>query len=60
MNENVHRIDRALRVVAGLVVLYLGLVTYSMAWWGWLGLILLLTGAVGFCPVYRLFGVKTS
>ncbi len=60
MNENVHRIDRVLRVIAGVAILYFGLVTYNLAWWGWLGLIPLLTGAVGFCPVYRLFGVKTA
>ncbi len=56
--SNVGGIDRVLRIVVGLVVL-------SLYFWGpqtpWalLGLIPLLTGLVGFCPAYRLFGLST-
>ena len=28
--------------------------------WGLVGLVPLLTGAIGFCPLYRLFGVSTA
>lgn len=55
--------DRALRIVAGLVLLYLG---WAGVVGGTLGLVFkifgflpLLTGVVGFCPAYRLFGVST-
>jgi hypothetical protein len=55
--------DRVLRVLAGLVLLYLG---WSGVVDGTLGVVLkafgflpLITGVVGFCPVYALFGVST-
>ena len=55
--KNVGGVDRALRVIAGLVLLYLA-VTGRTAW-GWLGLVPLLTALVGFCPLYRLLGLNT-
>lgn len=57
-------LDRVLRVVLGLVLLYLG--------WGgivggtlgvvlqYLGFIPLLTGIIGWCPLYTLFGLRTN
>ncbi len=51
-------LDRGLRVVVGLVLLSLVFVGPQTPW-GWIGLVLLLTGLVGFCPVYRLIGVNT-
>ena len=50
--------DRAARVVIGLVVLSLT-VTGPHSMWGMLGLVPLLTGVFGFCPLYRLLGVST-
>ena len=55
LNEG--RIDRLLRVAVGLLILALGLAFGS--WWGLLGLIPLVTGAVGFCPLYAVLGVDT-
>ncbi len=55
--------DRAIRIVLGAVLLYLG--------WGgvvtgalgvvlqWLGFVPLLTGLVGWCPLYSLFKFST-
>ena len=60
MGTNVHSVERVLRVIAGLAILYVGLVSYNFAWWGWLGLIPILTGSSGFCPLYRMFGFKTG
>lgn len=54
---NVGRFDRSIRIVAGLVILVLGLVFQS--WWGLLGLVLVGTAMINFCPIYRLFGVNT-
>jgi hypothetical protein len=51
-------IDRTLRVIAGLVVLSLTVVG-PKTMWGLVGLIPLVTGAIGNCPVYTLFGVNT-
>lgn len=51
-------LDRGIRVVAGLILLSLTVVgPKSML--GLIGLVPLLTGIVGFCPLYRLFGIST-
>lgn len=55
---NEHGIDRALRVVLGVVLLSLYFVGPKTPW-GLIGVVPLLTGAVGFCPLYRIFGVST-
>ncbi len=55
---NEGKVDRALRVIAGLVLLSLVFVGPQTPW-GWIGLVPLLTGLFGFCPVYRLFGFNT-
>lgn len=58
MAVNEGTIDRALRIVAGLVLLSLVFIG-PKTMWGWLGLVPLLTGLVGTCPVYSLLGVST-
>ena len=58
MKTNEAGIDRVLRVVIGLVLLSLVFIGPRTAW-GWIGLVPLLTGVVGFCPLYRLVGVDT-
>ena len=56
--RNEGTLDRAFRVVLGLAIL-------SLAFFGpktlrgYIGLVPLVTGLVGFCPLYRLFGVST-
>ena len=55
-NENTT--DRALRIIVGLVVLSLAFVGPKTAW-AYLGAIPLLTGMLGSCPLYTLFGVST-
>jgi hypothetical protein len=58
MKSNVGGIDRILRVTVGLVLIALTL-TGTIGLWGWLGLVPLATGALGFCPVYPLLGMNT-
>lgn len=58
MSCNVGGIDRALRVLVGIVLLSLVFVGPQTAW-GWIGLLPLVTGLVGFCPAYLPFGIKT-
>jgi hypothetical protein len=58
MLTNESSIDRALRVVLGIVVLSL-VVVGPKTMWGLIGLVPLLTGLVGFCPLYRLLGIST-
>jgi hypothetical protein len=58
MQLNESTIDRSLRVVFGLVLLALT-VTGPRTLWGLLGIIPLLTGVVGHCPLYRVLGIST-
>jgi hypothetical protein len=58
MKANEGTIDRALRVIAGLVLIGLA-GTGTVGVWGWIGVIPLLTGLVGFCPAYAIFGMNT-
>jgi hypothetical protein len=50
--------DRLLRVLVGLALIAIVFVGPKTQW-GWLGLIPLITGLVGFCPLYRLIGINT-
>jgi len=58
MRTNEGTVDRVLRVVVGAGVLSLAFVGPQTPW-GYLGLIPLLTGLVGFCPAYALLGIST-
>ncbi len=55
MKTNEGGLDRTLRVVAGLALIALTL-SGSIGVWGWVGLVPLATGAIGWCPLYTLFG----
>jgi sulfite exporter TauE/SafE len=60
MKTNVGGFDRAVRIIAGIIILSLVFVLEGNArWWGLIGLIPLLTGLVRWCPAYTLFGVST-
>jgi Protein of unknown function (DUF2892) len=56
--RNEGTIDRVLRVGLGIALIALVFVGPQTPW-GWLGLVPLLTGVAGFCPLYRLVGVNT-
>jgi len=58
MKLNVGGIDRIARIVVGLVLIALA-ATGTVGAWGWIGVVPLLTGAVGFCPLYPLIGMNT-
>lgn len=58
MKVNEGGVDRALRIVAGLVLIALTL-TGAIGAWGWIGLLPLVTGLIGFCPAYSLLGFST-
>jgi hypothetical protein len=74
MKQNVHNIERIVRIIVGLAIISLVFIGPKSAWgwlglslvfigpksaWGWLGLIPLATGAIGWCPPYALFGFST-
>ncbi|MDR2015502.1 MAG: DUF2892 domain-containing protein [Azoarcus sp.] len=56
--KNVGTIDRIFRTVIGLVLITLVFVGPQTPW-GWLGVIPLVTAGMSFCPLYRLFGIRT-
>jgi len=58
MKSNIGNIERILRVLAGLVLIGLT-VTGTIGLWGWLGVVPLATGLVGWCPPYALLGIST-
>lgn len=65
--RNEGTMDRGLRGIAGLALLALALISgaavFNAAWAFWaaivVGAVLLVTAVTGFCPAYRLFGLKT-
>ena len=60
MTRNVGSLDRSIRVLVGFALLSLLLVLDGPARFvGLVGLVPLLTAAVGFCPLYRVLGVNT-
>ena len=56
--KNMHSVDRAVRVLAGIGLLSLTVVGPQTPW-GYIGIVPLLTGLVGTCPMYTLFGFST-
>lgn len=58
MAANVGGIDKTLRIVAGA-----GLIGATVAGmlpaWGYIGIVPLATGLMGWCPAYSLLGIKT-
>jgi hypothetical protein len=50
--------DRIIRVVIGLGLLSLAFVGPKTAW-GWIGVVPLATGILGFCPIYKIVGIHT-
>lgn len=55
---NEGKLDRTLRVIAGVVLIALTQIGPQTPW-GWIGLVPLLTELVGFCPAYTLLGINT-
>jgi hypothetical protein len=58
MKSNVGGMDRIMRIVLGLGLIGLT-VTGNIGVWGWLGVVPLATGAIGWCPPYAIFGFNT-
>lgn len=58
MKKNIGSIDRTIRILAGFGILSLVFVGPE-SMWGLLGIPLLLTGFIGWCPPYQMLGIKT-
>jgi len=58
--KNVGNIDKIIRVVLGVVLLSLFVLLEGNArYFGLIGLVPLATAAIGFCPLYKIFGINT-
>jgi hypothetical protein len=55
--SNVGKIDRGLRIIAGLALLGWALAGGPV--WSWIGLLPLATGLFGMCPAYSILGINT-
>ncbi len=58
MSKNVGGIDRLIRLALGLALIAWGYTAQN--WLGAIGLVPLLTAAIGWCPAYAPFGIKTN
>jgi len=58
MKQNIHNIERVVRIILGLIILSLVFIG-PKSLWGLLGLLPILTGLVGWCPPYQLLGIST-
>ncbi len=56
--KNIGSIDKVIRIIAGLAILGAGY--YFKNWWGAIGVVPLLTGLLGWCPAYSIFGINTG
>jgi hypothetical protein len=63
MTMNVGTLDRAIRIVLGLVLIAfaipIGFPSTGWNWIGWIGVVPILTALVGTCPGYSVFGFST-
>lgn len=59
MKANLGKIDRVLRFIVGAI--FVGLAGAKIIGvWGFLGIILLATAFMNFCPIYRMLGISTK
>jgi len=62
MAVNEGALDRTLRIVVGLLLIGVALGLFGPSYqsvWGWIGIVPLVTGLVGRCAIYSLFGINT-
>jgi hypothetical protein len=58
MISNLGKKDRVIRVIVGVILIGLTL-SGTIGVWGWLGLVLIVTALLSFCPVYTFLGVNS-
>ena len=58
MTKNVGSPERLIRIIVGLALIAIVFVGPKTVW-GWIGVVPLLTGLIGWCPPYKLLGINT-
>lgn len=55
MKKNIHPIERAFRIILGVGMIAFAAVGVESSW-GYIGIIPLISGLIGWCPAYQLIG----
>lgn len=58
MQLNVGKTDGRIRVILGILIVVLGFIFKS--WWGIIGLIPIVTGMLGWCPLYAILDISSK
>ena len=58
MKSNVGGIDKILRILVGIALIVMAYMNV-VGVWGYIGVVPLLTGLIGWCPVYPLLGISS-
>jgi len=58
MIKNIGSPERLIRIIVGLALIAIVFVGPKTVW-GWIGVVPLLTGLIGWCPPYHLLGINT-
>lgn len=57
MKQNVGKTDKIIRLIIGLLAIVLG---YTISpWFYWVAIVSLITASIGFCGIYKVFGIST-
>jgi hypothetical protein len=61
MKKNVGHLDKIIRIIIGIILLsLLFILKGNIRFIGLIGLLPLITAAIGYCPLYPLIGVNTD
>lgn len=58
LKVNEHPIERGARVILGVALVAMATMD-TIGAWGYIGVVPILTGALGTCPIYTIFGLST-
>lgn len=57
MKDNIGQTDKSFRLLLGVLILISCLVFQS--WWALIGVVLILTALINWCPLYAVLGINT-
>ena len=60
MKKNIGKLDRVLRVILGIALLGMFTLSGDIKWLGLVGVVLLATAAVNFCPIYYTLKISSA
>ena len=57
MNKNIGSLDKTIRIIVGVLIIVVGVLSGSLL--GAIGLIPIITGIIGWCPLYPILKINT-